>query len=275
MDQECLVRRLRDVTPENRSPFNLGGRRALVIGATSDIGRAAAVALARAGGSVSLVGRRLDVLDAVREEVARAGGEVCSIPADVTNREELENAFDATHRVLGGLDILVNVAGVHLRKPALEISEEEFDSITSVNLKATFFSCQAAARRMVGRGGAIVNVSSLTAFIGLRNSAAYAATRGGGIAQLTRALAVEWAPFGILVNAVAPGRVRTRMTEELFADDEVRTSFERLIPLGRGAVPEDISGAVVFLASDAARYITGQVLVVDGGWLAGGGVPSL
>lgn len=165
----------------------------------------------------------------------------------------------------------MTAAAVQLRKPALEISENEWSGLIAVNLGGVFLACQAAARAMP-RGGSIVTITSLTERIGLPKLAAYGAAKGG-VAQLTKALAVEWAPLGIRVNAVAPGRIRTPLSEELFGDDNMRESFLARIPQGRAGSPADVGAAVIYLCSDEAAYVTGETLVVDGGWLASGGAP--
>jgi NAD(P)-dependent dehydrogenase (short-subunit alcohol dehydrogenase family) len=192
-----------------------------------------------------------------------------AVSADVSDAGEIERVLDAA----GACDALVTCAGVQLRKPALEIAEGEWADLLAVNLTAVFLCCQRAARRMRDAGGgAIVNVTSLTERIGLPNLAAYGASKGG-VGQLTRALAVELAPHEIRVNAVAPGRVETQMTADVFAREDVRRSFLARIPLARAGRPEEVGAAIAFLASPAASYVTGETLVVDGGWLASGGSP--
>jgi NAD(P)-dependent dehydrogenase (short-subunit alcohol dehydrogenase family) len=247
----------------------LAGRTAFVTGAGGGIGSAAALALAAAGASVVAVGRTAATLLRTVEAVEAAGGRAIAVEADVTSVDDVERALDAADSI----DILVTCAGVQLRKPALEIGVEEWNEVISVNLTGVFLCCQRAARRMqVSGSGAIVNVTSLTERIGLANLAAYASSKGG-VAQLTRTLAVELAPYGVRVNAVAPGRVATPMTADVFASDEARTSFLSRIPLGRPGLPEEVASAIVFLASSDSSYVTGETVVVDGGWLASGGNP--
>jgi NAD(P)-dependent dehydrogenase (short-subunit alcohol dehydrogenase family) len=247
----------------------LDGRTAVVTGGGGGIGRATSVALAQSGARVVVVGRRAEPLRQTLAVVEQAGGTGLAVSADVRDADEIERVLDAA----GACDVLVTCAGVQLRKPALEITEQEWAELLAVNLTAVFLSCQRAAQRMrEAGGGAIVNVTSLTERIGLPNLAAYGASKGG-VAQLTRALAVELAPHGIRVNAVAPGRVQTQMTADVFALEEVRSSFLARIPLARAGSPEEIGAAIAFLASPAASYVTGETLVVDGGWLASGGSP--
>jgi NAD(P)-dependent dehydrogenase (short-subunit alcohol dehydrogenase family) len=249
--------------------FDLTAKTAMVTGAAGGIGQGLVTALADAGAHVVAAGRSADPRGEWSDDAR-----VSIVQADVTRRDQLDEAVERIVDRRGRLDILVTCAGVQVRKPALDIAEAEWDDLMEVNLKGAFLACQAAGRVMKAQGdGRIINVTSLTAEIGLPYLAAYGASKGG-VNQLTKALAVEWAPFGIRVNAVGPGRLRTAMTEPLFQDDAVRESFLRLVPLGRAGTVQDLAGAVVFLASDASAYITGQSLYVDGGWLAGGGNPA-
>ena len=255
------------------SQFDLTGKLALVTGAGSGIGRAIAVALTNGGAEVAVLGRGSNNLEETCRIIAEQGGKAWPVQADVTKKAEIEEAFSAISPSSEGGLVLVNAAGGQLRKPALEVSEEEWEGLINVNLKAVFFCCQAAAHVMSRRGGGkIINITSLTAVFGLPHLSVYGASKGG-VSQLTKALAVEWAPLGIYVNAIAPGRIQTAMTEPLFEDEAIRGSFLRLIPMNRAGLPEDIGGAAVFLASDASNYITGQTLFIDGGWLASGGNP--
>lgn len=247
---------------------------ALVTGGGGAIGGATARGLARAGAAVSLGGGRTpEALLAVKRSITDAGGTAWAFPADLSQPGACDEVVKRTVAEAGRIDILVTAAGVQLRKPALEIKADEWDALQSVNLKAVFFACQAVARIMESAGqGSIITIASLTSEIGLPHLAAYGASKGG-VAQLTKALAVEWAALGIRVNAIAPGRIRTPMTEDIFSSPEQRESFLRLIPLRRAGTPEDLEGAAVFLASDASSYMTGQILILDGGWLASGGAP--
>jgi NAD(P)-dependent dehydrogenase (short-subunit alcohol dehydrogenase family) len=258
--------------PDNTS--ELRGKRALVVGASGTIGQSLSSALARAGAEVTLLGRDPRKLDRIREEIVAAGWVARSVCCDLTQRAQIERAVAETIALSGRIDILVNAAGVQVRKLAFDLTEDDWDEVLSVNLKSVFHFCQVVGRSMAKqRGGSIINISSITAVIGLPHIAAYCASKGG-VTQLTKALAVEWAPLGIRVNAVAPGRLRTRMTESIFQDEIIRESFVRLIPMARPGTPEDLGGAVVFLASSASEYITGQTIYIDGGWLASGGNPQ-
>lgn len=251
--------------------FDLSGRVAIVTGGSGGIGRDLAVALAEAGAEVVVAGRTERSLDDTCRQITTAGGRASAMRLDVTKPTEVAAAFDRVAARTGRIDILVNSAGGQLREPAFDITEEGWDRLVAVNLKGVFFSCQAAGRHMRRAGrGRIISISSLTGEIGLPRLAAYGATKGG-VNQLTRALAVEWAEFGITVNAIGPGRMRTAMTEDVFKDPATAESFLSRIPMRRAGEPRDLSGAVVFLASDASSYMTGQILYVDGGWLASGG----
>jgi len=245
---------------------DLEGRVAAVTGAGSGIGRTLAIALAAAGADVLAVGRRPEPLDETCALAEAAGGRVLSAPADVTRPGAFAAALDSLPR----LDVLVTAAGTVVRRPALELTEDDWDLVVEVNLKATFFCAQAAARRMP-TGGSIVTITSLAQSVGIPTLAAYGASKGG-VAALTAALATEWAPLRIRVNAVAPGRIRTPLTAQLLADPAVGASIDDRIPLGRPGEPDELAGAVLFLASSASSYVTGQTVVVDGGWLASGGV---
>lgn len=252
--------------------FDLTGRVALVTGGGRGLGRGMAVALAQAGARVAITSRTRSQLDESLAELRDAGGsgEHLSMVCDVSDLSALEQTVAEVARRCGGLDILVDAAGVQVRKPALEVTPAEYDLVMSVNLRAAYFSGVFAARAMreQGRGGKIIHVASLGTAIGLKNVSIYTAAKSG-IAGLIRTTALEWAPLGIQVNAVGPGYYRTELTEALFQDPERRDWVLSRIPQGRPGVPADLAGAVVFLASRASDYVTGQILYVDGGWLAG------
>ena len=196
------------------------------------------------------------------------------VQMDVGSAGSVQDAIDYITKQYNKIDILITAAGIQIRKPALEFGVSEWAQVIKTNLYGSFFAAQNVAKIMMGnKFGRIIFISSLTSEIGLPNMAPYVASRGG-IKQLAKALAVEWASNGITVNCVGPGRLKTPMTEDIFSDPEASKSFLRLIPQNRAGIPADIIGAALFLASDEAGYITGQTIYIDGGWLAGGGNSS-
>ncbi len=248
--------------------FALDGRVALVTGASRGIGRDLARALAHAGASVAAAARSLDDLDSLVAEIDTAAGIAHAVELDVRDLASIEAAVGATVERFGRIDVLVNNAGVGTNHDALEATEDEWDAVLDVNLKGLFFCCQAAGRRMRARGfGRIVNISSQAGQVGIRRHAAYCASKGG-VEQLTRVLALEWAPHGITVNAVAPTFIHTPGTAERLDDPAFLSGVLSQIPLGRVGSPMDVAGAVIFLASPAADLVTGATLSVDGGWTA-------
>jgi NAD(P)-dependent dehydrogenase (short-subunit alcohol dehydrogenase family) len=251
--------------------FSLAGKTAVITGGGGDIGSAIARAMMAAGANLVLASRSSERLAATRLALGGDDSRVRIVPTDVTDQPQVEAVMAAAVERFGSLDVLVTAAGAQLRKPALDFTLTEWEDILRVNLTGTFLCCQAAGRIMVPRGaGKIITISSLTAEIGIPNIAPYAASRGA-IRQLTKSLAVEWAGSGINVNSIGPGRIRTRMTEDVFKNEDIRASFLRLIPAGYAATPDEIAGIAVFLASPAASYINGQTIYADGGWLAAGG----
>jgi NAD(P)-dependent dehydrogenase (short-subunit alcohol dehydrogenase family) len=237
-----------------------------VIGAAGGIGGATALALADAGAVVVAADRAEDTLAARVAEAEARGLDVRSEWVDDSEPDSEKEMVAAAVRGLAGVDVLVNAAAIQLRKPALEVSPEEWQRVIDTNLGGTFFSCQAVAPHLRG-GGAIVNLASLTSQYAIDQIGVYGASKAG-VAQVTRQLALELARDGIRVNAVAPGYIRTAMTETVLEDAQRRDWILERIPLGRIGEPEDVTGPILFLASDAARYITGHVLFVDGGWAA-------
>ncbi len=248
--------------------FSLAGRRAVVTGASRGIGRALAEGLARFGARVALLARSADVLAEARDAIEAAGGRAFAHVADVRDIDGLRRAVQRAAEELGGIDILVNNAGTEQIRPSLEVSEELWDRILDTNLKGAFFAAQAVARVMRGEGGgSIVNICSLTSRVGVPGAVPYGASKSG-LLGMTRALATEWASFGIRVNAVGPGYFRTELTEVFYRDSAWREAMRARIPAGRFGELEDLVGATVFFCSDASRYVTGQILYVDGGYTA-------
>lgn len=248
--------------------FSLEGKVALVTGGGRGLGRGIAFALAEAGADVAIASRTRSDLEAVAGESEAKGRRARAIVGDVSAPQEAHRLVKEATDWRGRLDILVNAAGVNKRIPSLEVREEDWDWILGVNLRGTFFICQAAGEVMVNQGkGSIINIASLLSAVGIPTLAPYTASKTG-VVGLTRVLAAEWGPHGVRVNAIAPGYFRTKMTEGLFSDPTWMERLKRQVPLGREGFPEDLGGAAVFLASDASRYITGQVIYVDGGYLA-------
>lgn len=252
--------------------LRLDGRVALVTGGSRGLGLGMALALAHAGADVALAARTVEQLERAAELVQEIGREAFVVPTDVSDLNAVRTMVSRTVEHFDRLDILVNGAGINVRKPADEFVEEEWDHLFAVNLKSVFFACQEAAQVMRRQGkGKIINLGSLSFEVVVPNVALYAASKGG-VRQLTRALAVEWAEDNICVNAIAPGRFWTEMTDNVFSDPELYASAVSVIPLDRPGVSSDLAGATVLLASDASDYITGETIVVDGGWLVSAGV---
>jgi 2-dehydro-3-deoxy-D-gluconate 5-dehydrogenase len=244
-------------------PFDLTGRRALVTGGGGGIGRGLARALRDAGATVAVLGRSESADEAARE----LGG--VAVRADLADRTELQRGFAEAVDRLGGLDVLVNAHGIGRPSDAVDHELADWDDVIEVNLTATFELCRLAGRLMLEQGsGKIVNIASMLSFQGGYRVSSYAASKGG-VAQLTMALANEWAPHGVNVNAIAPGYVKTALNARIWRDDPERTAQITVrIPAGRWGEPDDLAGAVVFLSSAASDYVHGAILPVDGGWLS-------
>jgi NAD(P)-dependent dehydrogenase (short-subunit alcohol dehydrogenase family) len=250
--------------------FDLTGRAAIVLGGTSGIGRALVDGLAEAGADVVASSRRQSQVDATALAIERHGKRTLRIATDVTDRASLESLREAAVEAFGKIDILINCAGRTQRRPTLEVGDAEWQGILDTNLSGTFRACQVFGAHMLERGyGRIVNIASLASFVGLYEVAAYAASKAG-VAALTRALAVEWGSRGVLVNAIAPGVFRTALNQDLLDGTERGREFKLRTPLARFGRIEELAGAAVFLASEAASFVNGEVLVVDGGFLASG-----
>jgi 2-deoxy-D-gluconate 3-dehydrogenase len=250
--------------------MRVDGKTALVTGAGSGLGKAIAFAMAEAGAdcAVTELPEKMDALEPVCAGIHGAGRRALPLPLRLPVLESIDAAVSGAIDAWGRIDILVNNAGVNVPRPALEVSEEDWDRVLDANLKGLFFMAQRAARAMKdGAGGRIINMASQNGVVGYYRRAAYCASKAG-VVNLTRVLAIEWAPLGITVNAVGPTFVVTPLTQSTWDDPAMREDLLKRIPLGRVGVPEDVVGAVVFLASPAASLITGHTLLVDGGWTA-------
>jgi NAD(P)-dependent dehydrogenase (short-subunit alcohol dehydrogenase family) len=250
--------------------LDLTGRVAVVVGGTSGIGRAIALGFAEAGADVIVSGRREALIDTVAKEIEAKGRRSLRQPADVADRASLETLRDRVVAEFGKVDILVNSAGTTKRRPTLDVTEEEWNGIMETNLTGTLRACQVFGRHMVERGyGRIINIASLSSFVALFEVAAYAASKAA-VASLTKSLAIEWSSKGVTVNAIAPGVFRTDLNTALLDGTDRGREFLLRTPMKRFGKVEELAGAAVFLASDAASFVNGEVLAVDGGFLASG-----
>jgi gluconate 5-dehydrogenase len=245
--------------------FDLSGRVAMVTGASRGLGRHMALALAQAGADLVITSRDTTHLTAAESEIKAAGRQVLCVPLDVRSLESIQQMVAAAEKFYGHLDILVNNAGCNVRKPALDVTWEDWNLILDTNLRGSFFVAQEVARRMIPRGyGRIINIGSVTSVAGYAGLGPYGASRGG-IKQLTMSLADDWGKHGITVNCLAPGWFCTDQNKVLYEDKEWVEYLRDRIPVKRPGELRDLDGAVVFLASESSRYVTGQTLLVDGG----------
>ena len=252
------------------APLSLAGRVAVVLGGTSGIGRALALGLAAAGADVVPSGRRTTEVESTATEIERLGRRSLRVPADVTDRKSLEHLLAEVQRGFDKVDILVNCAGRTKRTPTLSLSDEEWNAILETNVTGTLRACQVFGRSMLERGyGRIVNIASLSSFVALYEVAAYSASKAA-VASLTKSLAIEWGSQGVSVNAIAPGVFVTELNRHLLEGTERGREFLMRTPMKRFGKVEELVGACVFLCSEASSFVNGEILVVDGGFLASG-----
>lgn len=250
--------------------LELHGKTAVVVGGTSGIGRAIAHGLAEAGADVVPTSRRAEQVEATAAEIEGFNRRSLRVTSDVSDRQSLENLLNETIRAFGKVDILINSAGRTKRAATLDFAEEDWNDILETNLTGTLRACQVFGRHMLENGyGRIINIASLSTFVSLFEVAAYSASKAA-VASLTKSLAVEWASKGVNVNAIAPGVFKTDLNRNLLESTERGKEFQLRTPMRRFGQVEELAGAAVFLASDAASFVAGEVLVVDGGFLASG-----
>ena len=252
------------------SPLELNGKVAVVVGGTSGIGRAIACGLAEAGADVVPTSRRMEQVEAAAADIEERGHRTLRVNSDVSDRASLQRVLDESIKAFGKVDILVNSAGRTKRAPTLDFSEEDWNDILETNLMGTLRACQVFGRHMLEREyGSIINIASLSTFVALYEVAAYSASKAA-VASLTKSLAIEWSQRGVRVNAIAPGVFRTALNQKLLDETERGREFLLRTPMRRFGNVEELAGAAVFLASDAASFVNGEIITVDGGFLASG-----
>ena len=252
----------------NLDMFSLSGKVAMVTGSSKGLGRAAAMALAKAGADIAVCGRNPDDIDAAVTEVRKQGRQAAGFAFDVTRKESVDQGVAEILARFGRVDILFNNAGTNYRVPVLDYPEAEWDRILSTNLKAYYLVAQAVVPQMIERGyGKVINMSSILGHVGLQNQLAYASSKGG-VEQMTKVMALEWAKAGVRVNAIAPTYFETEMVKQIRHDRERFDFINERTPMGRWGKLEEIEGIVIFLAAPASDFITGQSILIDGGWTA-------
>ncbi|MBI2950737.1 SDR family oxidoreductase [bacterium] len=249
--------------------FKLDGRSAILTGASKGLGQAMALALAKAGADLLITSRHQAEVDAVAKEIISATGrKVVAVESDVSRRADVESAMDRALQAFGKVDILVNNAGINVREPVVELKDESWERVIGINLTGPMMYCRAVGPHMIRRRyGRVINVASTLGAVSIPHRTSYASSKGGLI-QLTKTVALEWAPHNITVNALCPGPFETPINAALMKDPAAYQAFVAKVPMGRWGKPEELAGPVVFLASDASSFMTGATLFVDGGWTA-------
>jgi NAD(P)-dependent dehydrogenase (short-subunit alcohol dehydrogenase family) len=249
--------------------FDLSGKVAIVTGTSRGLGQYFGRALAKAGADLVITSRKLSSLTEFRKEIESLGRKALAVQVDVLSQSDIENMVRAAIKEYGKIDILVNNAGLNIRSPSADFSWEDWDTVIDTNLKGNFFCAQAVAKEMIKRNyGRIINLGSCTCVFGMEGIAPYTASRGG-VLMMTKSLAAEWGKYGITVNVLAPGWFKTAQNAALYENKQWVENIKSRIPLNRPGLPNDLDGTVIFLASDASAYITGQIILVDGGFTTG------